>query len=413
MQMNASVDDTAGGGARTSATGEGRRNTSPYSCEGIWDLLGPKRRRLLWIMLCWKIALFLVALCAVELFPSFNLNEYHNDIHWPRSEEPVLATHFATWDGAHYLFLSEVGYQTGSASCAFYPLWPWLIRAGSYLTFHNHFAAGLLLANVLSLVDCCFFHYLIEQYHGLETANRSVALIVAFPSAIFFSLIYSESLFFLLIILFFLGLFKENYFLVAITGFLLPLTKAVGIFCLAPLAVHLWRTTATPKAWRAFATFYAIVLGYACYFLFMYYATASPFEGFDAQRFYPNHPSIAHIFDVQGFFRALFMPLQLHGMYDSALDRALFLLLLGCLYPIYKLKKEYLAYALLVGTVPALSSWFLSYSRNVMMCFPVFIVLGQFFANKNRRFLFWWILVVMGTFQIWFLLRYINFIWVA
>jgi hypothetical protein len=42
---------------------------------------------------------------------------------WPREGDPVFGSHFATWDGAHYLFLSEVGYVAGASSCAFYPLW--------------------------------------------------------------------------------------------------------------------------------------------------------------------------------------------------------------------------------------------------------------------------------------------------
>src|SRR5215470_14472493 len=86
------------------------------------------RKKLLLIVLCIKLVSLLLVLCAVKFFPSFNFTEYQNDIHWPRTGPPTLATHFATWDGAHYLFLSEVGYQTDSPSCAFYPLWPWFIR---------------------------------------------------------------------------------------------------------------------------------------------------------------------------------------------------------------------------------------------------------------------------------------------
>ena len=41
---------------------------------------------------------------------------------WPREGGPVFASYFATWDAAHYLYLSEVGYRRGVPSCAFYPL---------------------------------------------------------------------------------------------------------------------------------------------------------------------------------------------------------------------------------------------------------------------------------------------------
>jgi hypothetical protein len=45
-------------------------------------------------------------------------------MHWPRDGGAVFASHFETWDGAHYLYLSEEGYGPGVRSNAFYPLYP-------------------------------------------------------------------------------------------------------------------------------------------------------------------------------------------------------------------------------------------------------------------------------------------------
>jgi hypothetical protein len=370
----------------------------------------PARRKLLLVVLGLKVVTFLIALGAITFFPAFDERQYQNVIHWPREGPPTLATYFATWDGAHYLFLSEEGYQKGSASCAFYPLWPYLIRACSWLTFGNHFVAGLLLTNLLSAVAFLVFHYFVERNHGLRTANASVALLLAYPGAIFFSFIYTESLFLLLVTLFFLCLFAERYLWVAVIGFLLPLTKAVGVFCVFPLLVYLWIQRAD---WKTYLAYYGPILGYATYFGIMYYTTGNALEGFDAQRFYPNQPSVAHLFDLPGFLSHLFMPLQLHGMVDSALDRGLFLLLVACLYPIWKLNKVYFVYACLIGLVPAASSWFLSYTRNVMMCFPIFIVLAQLLGGRGKGFLLWHVVALSGAFQIWFLLRHINFVWAA
>jgi hypothetical protein len=78
-------------------------------------------------------------------------------------------------------------------------------------------------------------------------------------------------------------------------------------------------------------------MGYSCYFEFMCFATGNPFEGFQAQQFYPNHTSVANIFHLPPFFEAFFTSSELHGMTDSAIDRGLFLLLLPCLYFIFKL----------------------------------------------------------------------------
>ncbi|HEV2208864.1 MAG TPA: hypothetical protein VG167_08815 [Verrucomicrobiae bacterium] len=391
------------------AAGSGERIPSPAEprAERFWN---PARRRLLRVVFGVKAAMLFVVLCAVTFFPSFNLREYQNDIHWPRQGPPTLATYFATWDAAHYLLLSETGYEGGTASCAFYPLWPYLMRAFSYLTFRDHFAAGLLLANLLSVAILLVFHYFVTLYHGADAANASVALLLAYPGALYFSFIYTESLFLLLALLFFLFLFQGRYLWAAIAGFFLPLTKAVGLFCVFPLIYQLWLRRA---AWRPYLAYYGPVLGYACYFGIMYCATGNAFEGFQAQGFFPNRPSIGHIFDVPAFLRELFRPLQLHGMLNSAIDRGLFLILLGSLYPIYRLNRVYLPYALFIGVVPALSSWFLSYTRNVMMCFPLFILFGVMLSGRQRRFALVYVLLVMGTIQVWFLLRHVNFIWVA
>lgn len=366
------------------------------------------RRKWLGIVLGFKAVTFLIALIAITYFPNLNEAEYQRDLHWPREGPPTLATHFATWDGAHYLFLSEVGYQSGSPSCAFYPLWPYLIRAASWLTLGNHFLAGLLLANAFSAIAFLLFHYFVEQQHGRTAANAALTLLLAYPGAIFFSFIYTEALFLLLVLWFFISLFQQRYGRVALIGFFLPLTKAVGVFCIFPLLLHLWLNRARGRAYLAY---YGPLLGYATYFGLMYATTGNAFEGFEAQRFYPNQPSIANIFNAPGFLEHFFMPLQLHGMLDSAVDRGLFLLLVACLYPLWRLNKVYFVYAAFVGLVPAASSWFFSYTRNVMMAFPLFIVLALWLKDRDHGFLLRCVAALMGAFQLWFLLRHINFVW--
>src|SRR5690606_35297815 len=146
----------------------------------------------------------------------------------------------------------------------------------------------------------------------------------------------------------------ERYVCVAAIGFLLPLTKAVGVFCVFPLLAHLWLQRAH---WKNYLAYYGPILGYAAYFGVMRSTTGNALEGFEAQQFYPNQPSIAHLFDLPAFLTHLFMPLRLHGMLDSMIDRGVFLLLLASLYPMWKLNKIYFVYACFIGLIPAASSW--------------------------------------------------------
>ncbi|HEV2392147.1 MAG TPA: hypothetical protein VG146_07260 [Verrucomicrobiae bacterium] len=365
-------------------------------------------RKVLAASLVVKAVCLTLIIGSVWLIPALNQGAYDRCIHWPRDGGPTFATHLATWDAAHYLFLSQSGYQKGSHSCAFYPLWPLLIRVCSYATGHDPFLAGLFLANLLSVAGWMLFHYLVFSSHGLDVANRALVLLLAFPGALFFSFIYTESLFFLLIVLFFLLLFREKFFWAAVVGFFLPLTKAVGVFAVVPL---LWYLAAHRKPLMAYLACDGPLLGYLCYFVFMRMATGNAVEGFQAQRFFPNAPSVAHILDPAGFWSALTAPTQLHGMTDSAIDRGLFLLVAASLPFVWRLDKTYFWYALLVGVVPAMASVFLSYTRNMMMCFPLFIVLALAWRGRVTHLLFSCALPLLLLAQAWLLLRHINFEW--
>jgi hypothetical protein len=284
-----------------------------------------------------------------------------------------------------------------------------MIRAASYVTGHNHLIAGLLLANALSIAGLLLFHRLVTLRYGLAAANYSTVLSLAFPGALFFSFVYTESLFLAIAVLFFLLLYHEKYGWAGLVGFFLPLTKAVGIFCLAPLLVQL---VLKRRSWRSYLSCDGPLLGYLAYFAFMRAATGNPLEGFQAQHFFPNQPSVAHIFDVRAFVDAFWSPVRLHGLTDSAIDRGLFLLVLLGLVLVFRLSKVDFAYALPVGVVPAMSSWFFSYNRNMMMCFPVFVALAVVLMKTGvRRAVFGGMVAVLLSIQIWFLWRHIDFYW--
>jgi hypothetical protein len=341
---------------------------------------------------------------SLTLFPWFADGRFDWCRHWPLVGGPTIESRLATWDAAHYLYLAKNGYQKDDIACAFYPLWPGLIRLFSIVTRIDIFTSGILLANVLSLAAVFLFHYLVRSQHGLETAKVATAFLLAFPGSIFFSFIYTEPLFLLLVVLFFIFLFQENYWGVAATGFLLSLTKAVGIFCVLPL---LWQLFALRRPARLALAACGPVLGYISYFFVMFAFTGNPWEGFEAQKYYENRPSIANMFNLKGMF-ATFCEIQDFG---AALDRVLFLVFLGSLFWVYRLNKTYFVFALAAGAIPALSTWFVSYRRQIMMCFPLFIALGHHLKGRDNRLPRWYLLAVMAAIQSFFLVRYLNFMW--
>ena len=313
----------------------------------------------------------------------------------------------ATGDAEAYLTLSSQGYQNDSPLCAFYPLWPGLI-AVSKSVFGSSLTAGLVLSNGLSLLAMWLFHGLVKRSSGEQMANDALILMLAFPGALFFSVPYSESLFLVLVLAMFRGFELRNYWLVCFTTFLLPLTRAVGILVLLPLAWHLVHER---KALRYWLTALSPLAGYSTYFIIMRLCTGNALEGFQAQQVFPNSPSLGNMFDLPGLLRALGRINTLDGMVDGVLDRVFFVILLAMLPVIYRTNRTWFFYTLPIGLIPALTAWFSSYRRYCMVCFPVFIVLTQLLRKPGRRILFWYFVILLSSLQVWAVIKFVNFGW--
>jgi hypothetical protein len=117
------------------------------------------------------------------------------------------------------------------------------------------------------------------------------------------------------------------------------------------------------------------------------------------------------MFNVAGFTDAFVHFSSLDGMMDSALDRGFFVLLLVLLPFVYRLNKTWFFYTLPVGIVPALTSYFMSYRRYIMICFPVFVVLARLFDKTNSRWAFWYYVILLAALQLWAVTRFVNFYW--
>jgi len=387
-------------------------------------------RRLLISLVSYKVAFFLFIFLSIYLLPAFDIVQYQAVAHWPVAQPQLWTRYFSTSDSAYYLKLSVLGYEKGTPSCAFYPLWPLLIRLFTYIAPGQHVLVGLILANCLSLLGIYVLYRFVARQHGEMTALKSAVLLLAFPGAIFLSLIYTEALFLLLISLFFTCLFRQRFLWAAIWGYMLPMTRAIGILVVVPTFWHLiqiqgitataeskgysetWchRLSAAFRGWGMLPVL-SIAMGYGTYLTFMYCTTGNPFEGFAAQKHFLNQPSIMNIFNLRGFLAAFANSNigSLHEKLDSFLDRGFFLLFLTMLPTIWRINKAYFFYALASGLIPAMSNWFFSYSRFLILCFPVFIALAE--RLRIDCHLFWYIVAIIGEIQIVFLIRHINGYW--
>ncbi len=110
--------------------------------------------------------------------------------HVEESSHALLAV-WGRWDAVHYLNIATVGYH--GTDMAFFPLFPLLIRIFGSLA-GNHLIAGLVISNACFFFGLLFLYKLLEREYDRSTARRAIFYVSIFPSAVFFSAVYTESL---------------------------------------------------------------------------------------------------------------------------------------------------------------------------------------------------------------------------
>lgn len=341
------------------------------------------------------------------------------------------ARHFATWDAQHYLYLSQEGYSPDAPSVAFYPLWPLLIRATTASTGLPGVIAGVLLANLLSLAGWLLFHWVTAKRFGARTANLALVLLIAFPGSLFYQFTYSESLFFLSIMVLWWALEQGRYDVAWVAGFAAPLIRGVGVFTLCPIVWHWlmtqpwawldrWGGLAADRRrvredhphprWGSTLLISAPLLGWGAYLLLMWIWTGSPFAGMKAQRYWGVH-AIDNLWDIPKFVVSLFQFSTWHGFTGSLLDRLAFLFLLKAIPSLWRAGKDLLVWVYALGIVPAMSGTFVSFVRFESCAFPVFLGWAVLLLGLRAR----WPRVVLVTasasVQGLLLWRFVNFQW--
>jgi hypothetical protein len=417
------------------------------------DVGREKYTRVFLALLAYKV-IYLIAIAAALLIhpESIHENMFHSDrVVATPDEHLTFGCHFASWDAEHYLYIAAHGYEAGASRCAYYPLFPLMIRYFSMITGVSQLISGMILANVFSLAGWCLFFIIVCRRLGESTGKLALVLLVTFPGALFFQFVYSESLFFLLLMLLVLGLEKDRFGLTFLAAFLLPLTRAVGIFCIFPLFWHVM-TNSLPSLWerlngqirwsrgnngvgelaqarqhmkavtlRNHFIFAWLLLAPICgctgYLMLMQKWTGNAFESVEAQK-QIGFQSFANIFNVSGFLTTFYSAPN-YGDAGSSfcrtsfIDRVFFVLLLYSIPTIWRLEKSWLLWALFLGVVPAMSGMYISYTRFASVVFPLFVALAVYFNRPGRLFrcLRWIVVATLGILQIILTWRFVNYRW--
>jgi hypothetical protein len=150
----------------------------------------------------------------------------------------LLVAPTARWDSVWYLTIAEHGYgdEHDHAQAAFYPLYPLLMRGLGWLV-GSSLVAGIAISLACFLVALALLHKLAVLELGERDARGTVLLVAFFPTALFFSAVYSESLFLLVSVGAFLAARSGRWAWAGALGGLAALTRNSGVLLLVPLAL--------------------------------------------------------------------------------------------------------------------------------------------------------------------------------
>lgn len=388
-------------------------------------------RKLLFLIIFSKIVIFTIIFIAFFRFP-FNSISYFSNFHYPLNEKISFVSSFKTWDSQHYLYLSEKGYSESIESNRFFPLLPFSIKTLS-LIIQNKVFAGLLSSFIFSVLGLILFFKFCKNYFKKENpAFRSILLLLSFPTAFYFSLIYSESAAFFLTMGFFYFLYRKDFLKASFFAFFLPLVRPLGIFIIVPHFVF-WITYLHNEKKKFSFEFiiefikkaifdkrtyfvFSSLLGLGFYFAIMQLTSGNYLSGINAlEKSVVGNWQITNAFNPVFFFVNLFFPdsPSLHGFTNSIIDRIFFICFLAVLYLIYKkLDKTLFAYAVMLGMVPIFGN-FMSYTRYVLLVFPIFMVLAWYFEKSKLKLLFYPILLFFIIIQTIFLIMHSLNYWVS
>jgi len=184
---------------------------------------------ILLLFLLWRIFDFLIIFFSQKIIPYLGFFPYKDEL--LLFNLPNWISALANFDGLHYISIARNGYAQYEQ--AFFPLYPILIKFLTPLFSNNQLLTGLIISNV------SFFIGITILARSYKDSNWIIVFLLLFPTSFFFGAVYTEGLFFLLLIstLFFLK--KENYLLVFIFVLLASLTRLVGVFLVIPMSFHL------------------------------------------------------------------------------------------------------------------------------------------------------------------------------
>jgi Gpi18-like mannosyltransferase len=277
----------------------------------------------------------------------------------------------------------DLGYSEGpifkQSEWAFFPLYPMLNSITSdVLTIPFDFSALIwsLFFSTLSIIGLYWFG--IFYYKNNAQSFFNTFILFCFPFSFYFSMFYTEALFFTFLIYSFICIYYRKYFILSILLALLTLIRPNGIIIIIPLYLYFLEQNSILKKhqidWKMMfgktniirtISFISAPLAFLAYGVYQYKMTGYFFAFSIAQDGWYREPT----FPLLSFFRKGDFSTQFNSVYT----------IVAIVYSFFIWKKLPISLNILIWLsflFPLCSGSVMSMSRFISVIFPIFLVLS-------------------------------------
>lgn len=306
--------------------------------------------------------------------------------HAQESQHLLLAV-WGRWDAVHYIDIATIGYH--GTNMAFFPLYPLLIAGLGWL-IGNHLIAGLIVSNVALFFGLLYLYKLVEHEFDRHVARRAIFYISIFPTAVFFSAVYTESLFFMLTVASFYYMRERRWWIAGVIGLFAALTRVEGVLLAVPFAIE-WtianwsvlrgrleeeRGRELARALLDLLPILLIFIGLGLYMAYLWVLNGDPLYFSHIQTHWNRHLA-APWTSVQATWHKMAVAKNGQTVANEAIELTFTALMVGVLIGgWHKLKPSYIAYMGLSILVPMCTSSLMSMQRFALVLFPMFAILA-------------------------------------
>ena len=338
------------------------------------------------VLLSSRVGLTIVGVVAVAMLPA---------------DHPVVLTPatgilpidvWAEWDGQFYVNIASSGYDARppQPNIVFFPLYPALIRMVAAIGGDGslRFWVAALGISLVSLVAAVWYLIALARLDfGERVARRAAVLLLVFPTTLFLSAAYPESLFLALSVACFYYARRGTWWLVGLLGFAASLTRPYGALLAIPLAFeYLLQRDFDLRRVRPDALWIGVVpLGLASFLAYIAWKFQDPGVMGAAQEIWGR--GIAPPWEVLAKY--IEGPVIVHGF--SYLGVSLVDLTFAAFFAVMviyawrRLRPTYAIYATVLLVAFLSSGKFVSVPRYGLALFPVYLGLALLVNGSPRR----------------------------